>query len=98
MQRLVELAQYQNASWRRLLAGAGCVQSMSRKGNCLDNAVIESFFGHLKEEFYTHAEFDNIEAFTRRLDEYTTWFNNERVHTYLEDLSPVQYRTQALTA
>jgi len=90
--------QYQHASWRRLLAGAGCAQSMSRKGNCLDNAVIESFFGHLKEEFFTHAEFDGIKEFTAGLEEYIAWFNNERVHTYLEGLSPVQYRAQALAA
>ncbi|MFC9091049.1 IS3 family transposase [Nocardiopsis dassonvillei] len=90
--------QYQHMSWRRLLAGAGCIQSMSRKGNCLDNAVIESFFGHLKEEFFTHAEFDCVEEFTAGLDEYIAWFNHERVHSYLEGLSPVQYRAQALAA
>lgn len=90
--------QYQHASWRRLLSKVGAIQSMSRKGNCLDNAVIESFFGHLKEEFYTHAEFDSVEAFTAELDEYIAWFNNERVHTYLEGLSPVRYRAQALAA
>jgi len=90
--------QYQHVSWQRLLAGVGCVQSMSRKGNCLDNAVIESFFGHLKEEFFTHAEFHSFEVFTAELDEYIAWFNNERVHTYLEGLSPVQYRAQALAA
>lgn len=90
--------QYQHASWRHLLAGVGGVQSMSRKGNCLDNAVIESFFGHLKEEFYTHAEFESIEDFTAGLDEYIAWFNHERVHTYLEGLSPVEYRAQALAA
>lgn len=90
--------QYQHVSWQRLLAKVGGVQSMSRKGNCLDNAVIESFFGHLKEEFYTHAEFESVEAFTAELEEYIAWFNNERVHTYLEGLSPVQYRAQALAA
>jgi putative transposase len=90
--------QYQHVSWRRLLAEVDGVQSMSRKGNCLDNAVIESFFGHLKEEFFTHAEFEGIEAFTAQLEEYIAWFNNERAHTYLEGLSPVQYRAQALAA
>ncbi|MFC9091038.1 IS3 family transposase [Nocardiopsis dassonvillei] len=90
--------QYQHASWQRLLAEAECAQSMSRKGNCLDNAVIESFFGHLKEEFFTRSEFESIEAFTMELDEYIAWFNHERVHSYLEGLSPVRYRAQALAA
>ena len=90
--------QYQHVSWRRLIAGAGGVQSMSRKGNCLDNAVIESFFGHLKQEFFTHCEFESVEAFTTELQDYIAWFNHERVHSYLEGLSPVQYRAQALAA
>ncbi|MEU5853674.1 IS3 family transposase, partial [Saccharopolyspora shandongensis] len=49
--------QYQHVSWRKLLASAGATQSMSRKGNCLDNAVIESFFGHLKEELFHHTTY-----------------------------------------
>ncbi|GAB2491431.1 transposase InsO family protein [Nocardiopsis aegyptia] len=71
---------------------------MSRKGNCLDNAVIESFFGHVKQEFFAHTAFDSVEEFTAGLEAYIAWFNNERVHTYLEGLSPVQYRAQALAA
>ncbi|SFB59596.1 putative transposase [Amycolatopsis marina] len=90
--------QYQHASWRRLLARAGATQSMSRKGNCLDNAVIESFFGHLKEELFHHATFLNTAALTTALHEYIAWHNNDRSHTTLKGLSPVQYRTQALVA
>lgn len=90
--------QYQHVSWRNLLAGAGAKQSMSRKGTCLDNAVIEGFFGHLKEELFNHAKYANVEAFTRDLDEYMQWYNNVRTHTRLEGLSPVEYRAQALAA
>ena len=90
--------QYQHASWRKLLARAGATQSMSRKGNCLDNAVIESFFGHLKEELFHHATFPTTDAFTTALHEYIAWHNNDRSHTTLKGLSPVQYRTQALAA
>ncbi|MFE5408874.1 IS3 family transposase [Microbacterium sp. NPDC056569] len=90
--------QYQHASWRQLLAGAGAIQSMSRKANCLDNAVIESFFGHLKDELYCNTTFLTIDALTTAIDEYITWFNNDRGHTTLEGLSPVQHRTQALAA
>lgn len=90
--------QYQHVSWRNLLAGAGAKQSMSRKGTCLDNAVIEGFFGHLKEELFNHTKYPSVEAFTRDLDEYMQWYNNVRTHSRLEGLSPVEYRTQALAA
>lgn len=89
--------QYQHASWRRLLQGRA-VQSMSRKGNCLDNAVMESFFGHLKDELYCSTTFLSVDALTTAIDEYIAWFNTERGHSTLKGLSPVQYRTQALAA
>lgn len=90
--------QYQHASWRELLAQAGAKQSMSRKGSCLDNAVIEGFFGHLKEELFHHSRFTSIEEFAAELDDYMHWYNNVRTHTRLEGLSPAEYRTQALAA
>lgn len=90
--------QYQHVSWRQLLAGAGATQSMSRKANCHDNAVIESFFGHLKEEMFHHTRYLSVEAFTTALANYITWFNTARGHTRCEGLSPVQYRAQALAA
>lgn len=54
--------QYQHTSWRRLLAGAGVAQSMSRKDNCYDNAVMENFFGDLKEELFHHVRFLTVKA------------------------------------
>jgi putative transposase len=90
--------QYQHVSWRRLLTDAGATQSMSRKGNCYDNAVIENFFGHLKEELFQHVQYLTIEALTSALHEYIDWYNTERISTRLEGLSPVQYRAQALAA
>ena len=89
---------YQHASWRQILADAGARQSMSRKATCLDNAVIESFFGHLKEELFNHTTFTTLNAFTTALDEYLHWYNHERIMTKHKGLSPVQYRTQALAA
>lgn len=89
--------QYRHRSWRKLLDGRG-VQSMSRKGNCLDNAVIESFFGHLKDELYCNTTFLTVEALISAIEEYITWFNHERGHSRLEGLSPVRYRAQALVA
>ena len=90
--------QYQHVSWRNLLTGAGATQSMSRKGTCLDNAVIEGFFGHLKEEMFHHTRYSTIEAFTAELDDYIHWYNNVRTHSRLEGLSPAEYRTQSHAA
>jgi putative transposase len=90
--------QYQHASWRTLLESAGAVQSMSRKGNCYDNAVMENFFGHLKEELFHHVRFLSTDALTAQLNEYIRWYNTERISTKLKGLSPVQYRAQALAA
>lgn len=90
--------QYQHPSWRRLLADAGATQSMSRKANCYDNAVIENFFGHLKAELFHHTRYLDTDALTTALHEYIHWYNTERISTKLEGLSPVQYRTQALAA
>ena len=89
---------YQNKSWQQLLARAGATQSMSRKATCLDNAVIESFFGHLKEELFHHTTFSSVDAFTSALDDYLTWYNTDRISTKLKGLSPAQYRDQALAA
>jgi putative transposase len=90
--------QYQHASWRTLLEGAGAVQSMSRKGNCYDNAVMENFFGHLKEELFHRVRFLSTDAPAAALHEYIRWYNTERISTKLKGLSPVQYRAQALAA
>ena len=90
--------QYQHASWRTLLEGAGAVQSMSRKANCYDNAVMENFFGHLKEELFHRVRFLSTDALTAALHEYIHWYNTERISTKLKGLSPVQYRAQALAA
>jgi putative transposase len=90
--------QYQHRSWRALLADAEATQSMSRKGNCYDNAMAENFFGHLKSEMFHHNRFDTVETFTTALDEYVHWYNTERISTTLKDLSPVQYRAQTLAA
>lgn len=90
--------QYQHATWQALLAEAGATSSMSRKGNCLDNAVMESFFGHLKEEFFNHTRFASVDLFLATLHDYIAWYNTERISTRLKGLSPVQYRAQTLAA
>lgn len=90
--------QYQHVTWRRILAGCGATQSMSRKGNCYDNAMIENFFGHLKEEAFHHVRYLNIDALVIAIDQYIHWYNNDRISLQLEGLSPVHYRAQTLAA
>lgn len=90
--------QYQHLSWRLILESAQASQSMSRRANCLDNAVAENFFGHLKSEMFHHTRFDSVEEFIRELDAYIDWYNNVRISISLNGLSPVQYRAQALAA
>lgn len=88
--------QYQHSSWRDLINGIGGVQSMSRKGNCYDNAVMENFFGHLKSEMYHGESFDSLEHFRQALDKYVHWYNHERIQKRLKGLAPMQYRNQTL--
>ncbi|MGQ4878242.1 IS3 family transposase [Billgrantia sp. LNSP4103-1] len=88
---------YQHPAYRALLAEQALTQSMSRKGNCLDNAAMESFFGTLKAEYFHLNRFDTIEQLQQGLDQYIHYYNHERIKLKLKGLSPVQYRTQALS-
>ena len=88
--------QYQMKQYGRLLRNKGIVQSMSRKGNCLDNAPMESFFGILKSELLYLQTFDDVEHFIKELDDYIGYYNNHRIKAKLKGLSPVEYRTQSL--
>lgn len=88
--------QYRHRNYQNTLQRHGIQQSMSRKGNCLDNAVAENFFGHFKQEFLREREFESLEQFKKELATYIHWFNNERIQLKLKGLSPVEYRTQSL--
>ena len=90
--------QYQMPAYQSLLRQYGLTQSMSRKGNCLDNASMESFFGVLKSEFFYLSRFESIESLKTGLSQYIHYYNHERIKTKLKGLSPVQYRTQSLGA
>jgi transposase InsO family protein len=76
----------------------GITQSMSRKGNCLDNAVMENFFGHLKSELLYIQEFESMNHFKSELEEYINYYNHRRIKEKLKGLSPVQYRIQSSKA
>ena len=82
------------ASYQRQLAARGLTQSMSRRGNCLDNAAMESFFGTLKSEYFYLNKFETVKELEMGLKEYIHYYNNDRIKTKLKGLSPVQYRTQ----
>lgn len=88
--------QYQHKHYQRLLAEKGVRISMSRKGNCLDNAVIENFFGLLKSELLYLQKFDSLEHFRAELEEYLDYYNNYRIKLKLKGLTPAQHRFQAL--
>ena len=89
--------QYQHAEYQRLLAEHNIKQSMSRKGNCMDNGAMENFFGRLKVEMYYGEKFESVNTFIDELKQYIDYYNNERISTKLKGMSPVQYRTHSLT-
>lgn len=88
--------QYQMGFYQQALHKQGVTQSMSRKGNCLDNAVMENWFGIMKTEFFYQKKFETIESFKQGLHEYIHYYNHDRIKQKLKGLSPVNYRTQSL--
>ena len=84
--------QYQMKQYSRLLADKGITQSMSRKGNCLDNAIIENFFGILKSELYHLKKYRSIGELKSEIQEYIHYYNNERIKENLNGMSPIKYR------
>ena len=90
--------QYQHKQYQQMLREKGVRQSMSRKGNCLDNAVIENFFGLLKSELLYLQEFRSMEHFKLELIEYLDYYNNRRIKAKLKGLPPAIHRQQALSA
>lgn len=85
--------QYQMKAYQALLKEKGIIQSMSRKGNCLDNAVIENFFGTLKSEMFYTRKFKTINELKKEIKEYINYYNNDRIRLNLKGKSPVMYRT-----
>lgn len=86
-------AQYQAHSWSETLVKYGATMSMSRKGNCLDNAVAESFFGKVKTEFSNGSEYKSVPVFIKKLNEWIIWYNERRIKDSLGGKSPTKYRT-----
>jgi putative transposase len=88
--------QYQTPAFQRRLKAHGLLQSMSRKGNCLDNAPMESFFATLKSELFHPGSFDTVQSLNDAIEDYIDYYNHRRIKLKLKGLSPVQYRTQPL--
>lgn len=88
--------QYQHYGYRQRLTQHHVLQSMSRKGNCLDNAMAENFWGIMKSELLYAEKFKSAEDFMKALDEYIDYYNNKRIKSRLKGKSPVQYRTLSM--
>jgi transposase InsO family protein len=87
--------QYASRAYQQLLASADCTPSMSRVGDCWDNAVAESFFATLTKELLHHRTFPTRDAASRALVEFIEiWYNRQRRHSTLGYLTPVEYETQ----
>ena len=90
--------QYQHYGYQKTLSDHSIIQSMSRKGNSLDNGLMENFFGLLKTEMFYNQEhlYKNTDELIRAIDEYINYYNNERIKARLKGLTPIEYRNQAL--
>ena len=86
--------QYQMKEYQTMLKEHNITQSMSRKGNCLDNSAMENFFGRLKTEMFFGETFSSVEDFQQKLEEYICYFNHGRVSLKLNGMSPVEFRTR----
>ena len=84
--------QYRMPAYRRFLETGAITQSMSRKGNCLDNAAMESFFGTLKSEYFYLKTFSNIEELQAGIADYIRYYNQDRIKLKLRGMSPIEYR------
>lgn len=90
--------QYQHAYYRNELKKHGVIQSMSRKGNCYDNCIMETFFGRMKIEMYYGNEktFSSFASFSQAVDEYIHYYNNERIQKKTKWMPPVKYREASM--
>ncbi|REE56329.1 integrase-like protein, partial [Paenibacillus taihuensis] len=88
---------YTHPKIRLLVAEAGFKQSMSRKGNCWDNASMESFFGHMKDEL-EYKDCQSLAELRVRVNEYMTSYNSERFQWTLKKMTPDEYRSHLLAA
>jgi len=89
--------QYQMKPYQKWLKDKGVLQSFSRKGNCMDNSLMENFFGIMKNEMYYGCEFKTLEELRKAMEEYIVYYNTERINIKRKGLSPLAYRQQSLS-
>ncbi len=91
--------QYQMKEYRKALEDKDIRQSMSRKGNCIDNCIMETFFGRMKNEmFYGHeSEYKTFEQFYKAVEDYIYYYNNERIQSKTKWMPPVKYREASIS-
>ena len=91
--------QYQHFYYRNELKRHGIIQAMSRKGNCYDNSIMETFFGRMKTELYYSCEKDylSFESFNEAVEEYIDYYNNKRIQSKTKWMPPVNYRITSIS-
>jgi putative transposase len=89
---------YTSLAYGGLLKSKGIIQSMSGRGNCLDNAAMENFFGHLKSELIYNTRFETGEQLVKGVSDYIHFYNHERIQEKLNKMAPVEYRSHRLSA
>ena len=90
--------QYQHAFYQQSLKEQGIIQSMSRKGNCYDNCIIETFFARMKNEMFYGLEkqYSTFKEFQTAVKDYIDYYNNKRIQEKTKWMSPVQYRETSM--
>ena len=91
--------QYQLEQYKKWLKDRGIIQSFSRKGNCMDNSLMENFFGIMKNEMFygEEATFKTLDELKAAMEDYIRYYNEERINTKRKGLTPLQYRYQTLS-
>lgn len=84
--------QYRMTRYKQMLGEKGITQSMSRKGNCYDNAIIENFFGTIKSEMFYLKKYISVDELKKDIKEYISYYNNDRIKLNLNGMSPIKYR------
>jgi transposase InsO family protein len=90
------LVEYTSYGFKRRVDAAGMTQSMSRVGRCIDNGPMEGFWGIIKSEKYYLNKYNTYEELSNAIDDYISFYNNDRLQKRLNGLCPLEYRALAV--